>query len=217
MEKQLLTEFENAAINSLDSPLPFQALNFVLPLASNPSTADSSLSVILKTLALSLQNPNHRDSHHRPILSILHLLSLRHPHRRQDVVTAVHSFSLLPSTSTRSLADALSILLSLSATDVNNESAFLSLVFRPCISVRYWLLRNVSRFAIRPSVLFTVLFGFTKDPYPNIRSAALDGLSGLCKCILIEDESLIQGCYFRAVELSFDTEDTVRCSAVRAV
>ncbi|XP_019162591.1 PREDICTED: protein SIEL isoform X2 [Ipomoea nil] len=217
MEKQLLTEFENAAINSRDSPPPFQALSVVLSLVSNPSTTDSSLSVILKTLTLSLQNPNHRDSHHRPILPILHLLSLRHPRLRQDVITAIHSFSLLPSVSTRSLADSLSILLSLSATDVNNESAFLSLVFRPRISIRYWLLQNVSRFVIRPSVLFTVLFGFTKDPYPNIRSAALDGLSGLCKCILIEDENLIQGCYFRAVELLFDTEDTVRCSAVRVV
>nr|GMC81815.1 protein SIEL [Ipomoea batatas] len=217
MEEQLLTEFENAAINSRDSPPPFQALSIVLSLVSNPSTTDSSLSIILKTLTLSLQNPNHRDSHHRPILSILHLLSLRHPRLRQDVITAIHSFSLLPSASTRSLADALSILLSLSATDVNNESAFLSLVFRPRISIRYWLLRNVSRFVIRPSVLFTVLFGFTKDPYPNIRSAALDGLSGLCKCILIEDQNLIRGCYFRAVELLFDTEDTVRCSAVRAV
>ncbi|VFQ91005.1 unnamed protein product [Cuscuta campestris] len=217
MEKQLLTEFELAAINQLDSHFPFQALSFALSLVSNPSTTRSSLSSVLKTLTLSLQNPSHPHIHHRAVLSALHLLSRRHPSLRQDIITAIHSFSLLPSTPTRSLADSFSVLLSLSAADVNSESAFLSLVFRPCVSVRLWLVRNVSRFVIRPSVLFTVLFGLTKDPYPNIRSAALDGLSGLCKCIVVEDENLVQGCYFRAVELLFDHEDTVRCSAVCAV
>ncbi|CAH9142151.1 unnamed protein product [Cuscuta epithymum] len=217
MENQLLTEFENAAANIPDSPLPLRAINFVLSLVSNPSTTDSSLAAILKTLTQSLQNPNHRHSHHRAILSILHLLARRHPHRRKDVINSIQSFSLLPSTSTRSYAEALSALLSLSATDAFNEPEFLSLVFRPCVSVRIWLLRNANSFAMRPSVLFTVLFGLTKDPYPNMRSAALDGLSGLCKCIVVEDKSLIQGCYFRAVELLFDTEDTVRCSAICAV
>ncbi|KAJ8564461.1 hypothetical protein K7X08_000921 [Anisodus acutangulus] len=62
-----------------------------------------------------------------------------------------------------------------------------------------------------------VLLGFTKDPYPDIRNVALDGLADLCECVVVEDEGIIQSCYFRAVELLFDSEDSVRCSAVRAV
>ncbi|KAL2509940.1 Protein SIEL [Forsythia ovata] len=79
------------------------------------------------------------------------------------------------------------------------------------------LLRNVSKFCVRPSLLLTVLLGFTKDPYPNIREVALDGLVELSSCIVVEDQSLIEGCYFRAVELLFDCEDSVRRSAVCAV
>ncbi|XP_060213617.1 protein SIEL isoform X2 [Lycium barbarum] len=123
-------------------------------------------------------------------------------------------------TSTRSLADAFACLLSISDSNnvnVNDVSTFLSLVFKPCVSVRHWLLLNVSRFEIRPSVLLTVLLGFTKDPYPDIRNVALIGLADLCKCVLVEDGGLIRGCYFRAVEFLFDFEDSVRCSAVRAV
>lgn len=75
----------------------------------------------------------------------------------------------------------------------------------------------MSKFDIRPSVLLTVLLGFTKDPYPYIRNVALNGLADFCKCIVVEDESLIKGCCFRAVELLSDSEDSVRCSAVRAV
>lgn len=74
----------------------------------------------------------------------------------------------------------------------------------------------MSKFDIRPSVLLTVLLGFTKDPYPYIRNVALNGLADFCKCIVVEDESLIKGCCFRAVELLSDSEDSVRCSAVRA-
>ncbi|PIM99771.1 hypothetical protein CDL12_27734 [Handroanthus impetiginosus] len=35
--------------------------------------------------------------------------------------------------------------------------------------------------------------------------------------IVVEDRSLVEGCYFRAVALLFDAENCVRCSAVRAV
>ncbi|CAK9162370.1 unnamed protein product [Ilex paraguariensis] len=62
-----------------------------------------------------------------------------------------------------------------------------------------------------------VLLGFTKDPYPYIRKAALDGLAGLPKSVIVDDQSLIEGCYVRAVELLYDMEDCVRCSAVRTV
>ncbi|KAL7095209.1 hypothetical protein ACP275_10G010000 [Erythranthe tilingii] len=48
--------------------------------------------------------------------------------------------------------------------------------------------------------------------------AALDGLVMLSNGgIAVEDRSLIECCYFRSVELLFDAENSVRCSAVRAV
>lgn len=79
------------------------------------------------------------------------------------------------------------------------------------------MLRNVSKFRVRPSVMLTVLLGFTKDPYPYIREAALDGLVMLSNGIVVEDRSLVECCYFRAVELLFDAENSVRRSAVRVV
>lgn len=66
-------------------------------------------------------------------------------------------------------------------------------------------------------MLITVLLGFTKDSYPLTRKAALDDLACLSKVVAVEDQSLVQCCYFRATELLFDAEDSVRCSAVRAV
>lgn len=67
-------------------------------------------------------------------------------------------------------------------------------------------------------MLLTVLLGFTKDPYPYTREAALDGLvTVLNNGIVVEDRGLVGGCYFRAVELLFDAEISVRRSAVRAV
>lgn len=65
--------------------------------------------------------------------------------------------------------------------------------------------------------MFTIFLGFTKDPYPYVRQAALDGLISLCKTGAIEDHSLIKGCYRRAVELLGDTEACVRVAAVLTV
>ncbi|XP_055817563.1 protein SIEL [Solanum dulcamara] len=197
-----------------------QAILQALSLISNSSTSNSTLSSIAKILIISLKNPSsNSNSHHflhHHILCLFSLLSHRCPHLHHNLISDVREFSLLPSTSTRLLVDALTCL-SISDSNVNDESTFLSLVLRPCVSVRHWLLLNVSKFDIRPSVLLTVLLGFTKDPYPYIRNVALNGLADLCKCIVVEDESLIKGCYFRAVQLLFDSEDSVRCSAVRAV
>lgn len=207
----------NLETNDNNNP---QAILQALSLVSNPSTSDSTLSSIAKFLIISLKNPSsNSNSHHflhHHILCLFSLLSHRCPHLHHNLISAVREFSLLPSTSTRLLVDALTCL-SISDSNVNDESTFLSLVLRPCVSVRHWLLLNVSKFDIRPSVLLTVLLGFTKDPYPYIRNVALNGLADLCKCIVVEDESLIKGCYFRAVQLLFDSEDSVRCSAVRAV
>lgn len=67
-------------------------------------------------------------------------------------------------------------------------------------------------------MLVTVLLGFTKDPYPYVREAALDGLVLLRRSgFVVENLSLVGGCYFRAVELLFDNEGSVRRAAVCAV
>lgn len=91
---------------------------------------------------------------------------------------------------------------------------FLSVCFGGCVSVRRWLLLNAKRIFVRPSVLVTVFLGFSKDSYPEIRKAALDGLS--C-CVEIRDRGMMEACYLVGVEMLSDTEDYVRCSAVRVV
>lgn len=103
-----------------------------------------------------------------------------------------------------------------SAINELDDRSFLSLCFGPSVSIRTWLLNNADRFQLRPSLLFTVFLGFTKDPYPYVRKAALDGLSGLGNTVL-EDDTLIEGCYYRAIELLNDMEDCVRSAAIRVV
>lgn len=85
------------------------------------------------------------------------------------------------------------------------------------MSSRMWMLRNAERFDLPSSVLFTLCFGFTKDPYPCIRRVALDGLVCVCEAGGFDHARAVQGCYARAVELLDDDEDSVRSSAVRAV
>ncbi|XP_057808218.1 protein SIEL isoform X2 [Salvia miltiorrhiza] len=190
----------------------------VLSLITNPCTSDSTLTTIVETLNLHLQNPN---SNHQQILSLLSALSDYHPRLRHRVGAAVHAFILLPSTPTSALPHALSFLNPADSTALDlfsDESLFLSLCFYECVKTRKWMLRNVSKFRMRPSVLLTVLLGFTKDPYPYIREAALDGLVMILNDgVVVEDRSLVGGCYFRAAELLFDADNSVRRSAVRAV
>lgn len=74
------------------------------------------------------------------------------------------------------------------------------------------------RFSIRPNLLLTVMLGFTKDPFPCVREAALSGLVGVCcSGIAVEDYDIVEGCYFRGVELLTDQHDYVRLAAVRVV
>ncbi|XP_022982770.1 protein SIEL [Cucurbita maxima] len=103
-----------------------------------------------------------------------------------------------------------------SAINELDDRSFLSLCFGPSVSIRIWLLKNAESFQIRPSLLLTVFLGFTKDPYPYVRKAALDGLAGL-GITVVEDGSMIECCYFRAIELLNDVEDCVRSAAVRVV
>ncbi|KAL8039033.1 hypothetical protein ABFX02_10G009000 [Erythranthe guttata] len=189
-----------------------------LSLISNPFTSEQSLTSLLETLVAHLQNP---EINHAILFSLLSALSNHHPRLRRRISAAAHAFVLLPTTATPTLPHALSLIEPAELTPFDpfsDESMFLSLCFWQCVKTRRWTLRNVSKFHVRPSVFLTVLLGLTKDPYPYIREAALDGLVMLSNGgIVVDDRSLIECCYFRSVELLFDAENSVRCSAVRAV
>ena len=101
--------------------------------------------------------------------------------------------------------------------DELDDSLFASLSFSPSLSVRLWLLRNAERLRLRPYLSLTLFLGFTKDPYPCVRKAALDGIVRLSRSEAIEDGDMVRGCYYRAIELLLDMEDSVRSAAVRAV
>ncbi|KAK3032868.1 hypothetical protein RJ639_037045, partial [Escallonia herrerae] len=218
MEHQILAKCES------DSLLPLHALSLFRSLTINPSTAESTISAVVQTLTASLR-PSLPSLHLGATLRLLSEIHYRRPHLSPLIFAAVRSFSLLPNLPPRAAAESLSLLLSLTDHNENlnpeisdiTESLFLSLAFRPNVSTRHWLLQNAERCGVRPSLLLTVLLGFTKDPYPLIRRAALDELVALCRYIVVEDRDMIEGCYFRAVELLFDMEDYVRCSAVRAI
>ncbi|KAG2272532.1 hypothetical protein Bca52824_067087 [Brassica carinata] len=121
----------------------------------------------------------------------------------------------------RVAAESLAVLASLSernptAAAIDGE-VFASICIGADVSSRMWMLRNAERFDLPSSVLFTLFFGFTKDPYPLIRKLALDGLVYVCEAGGFDHARAVQGCYARAVELMGDAEDSVRSSAVRAV
>lgn len=80
------------------------------------------------------------------------------------------------------------------------------------------MVRNAGwRVGVRPALLFAVLLGLTKDPYPYVRASSLEGLVGLSERGVFQDVSLVKGCYQRALQLLTDMEDCVRFSAVRVV
>ncbi|KAK1400351.1 Integrator complex subunit [Heracleum sosnowskyi] len=216
MEQQLLRNF--LELTGSNTPPSKHALTLARSLITNPSTSNSTISTIYQTLTLSLsQNPHSISLHH--ILALLSDLSLHRPHLRRLIFSSLRSFSLLPNNSPRSVVESLSILVSIAEQDPElveelSDSVFLSLCFGGCVSVTRWLLLNAKRLLIRPAVLVTVLLGFSKDPYPEIRKVALDGLSS---CVGIEDREMMEACYLCGVEMLSDMEDYVRCSAVRVV
>ncbi|XP_027173158.1 protein SIEL [Coffea eugenioides] len=226
MEQRLLADAQFLLLGSQRHPRllssPHAALQPLLPLITSPGASLPTLSSLLKTLTLQLQCTT---TTHLPriVLSLLSALSDHHPDLRREISLAVRAFALrlLPFSPSSSFAHSLAILFKDADTssDVTDEPTFLSICFRPCkASLRRWLLQNVDKFCVRPSVLIAVLLGFTKDPYPLTRKAALDGLVWLSdKFVAVEDQSLLQCCYFSAAELLFDAEDSVRCSAVRTV
>jgi len=175
-------------------PLSLHKLSSIRSILINPSTPNSTLSQILKTLTNS-QNPTHHT-----------LTLLSHP-----------SLSHLQTTAISSTVDSLASISQLTFTKLDDER-FVSLCFGQSISGRVWMLRNAGLiFNVRPALLFTVLLGFTNDPYPNVRAASLEGLVRLSERGEFNDVSMINGCYQRAVQLLDDMEDDVRLAAVRVV
>lgn len=62
-------------------------------------------------------------------------------------------------------------------------------------------------------LVFKVFEAFTKDPYPSVRQAALEGLISLH----LKGFHLTKGCYRRAVALFQDKDELVRLSAIKLV
>ncbi|EOY07059.1 ARM repeat superfamily protein, putative isoform 1 [Theobroma cacao] len=216
MEQLVMNSIEQSLDNN--QPLSFQTLASIRSLVINPSTSDSTLSSVLNALTRSLQLS--RDSvflHH--VVKLLTDLSSRCPHLSPVAIDLLRSNSLFTSSdSPRLVGESLSALVSLTSSQNDVDDArFVSLCLSPSVSVRLWLLRNAEKFAVRDSVLLAVFLGFTRDPYPYVRKAALDGLVKLCEKGDFDDHDVAQGCYFRAVELLCDAEDCVRSPAVRAV
>ncbi|XP_050381855.1 protein SIEL [Argentina anserina] len=209
------------SISPSGEPLSTETLASLRSLITNPSTPAPAISSIAETLTRSLHLS--RDPHRT--LKLLSDLAAHHPHLSPLVFHSVRSNSLLSTESTRVAAESLDVLASIGdrnqdlapAVEKIDDRLFASLCFSPSPEVRPWLLRNAGRFSVQPYLLSILFLGFTKDPYADVRTAALDGLVGLSESGAIDDGDVIRGCYFRAGELLNDMEVGVRCAAIRAV
>ncbi|CAI0424082.1 unnamed protein product [Linum tenue] len=210
---------------SLDAekPLCLQFMASMRSLIVNPHTSNSTISSTLEILIRSLQHAGDSPLRHHALKLLDDIASLR-PSLSTAVFDGLRSsfYSSLSAGSSTFASEILATLASLSDKHGNPEielddRIFVSLCFLPSVTGRLQLLTNAERLGIGASVLFTVFFGLTKDPYPYVRKAALDGLAGLSRCNEFEDVGLIEGCFRRAVELLRDAEDCVRSAAVRVV
>nr|GEV13805.1 hypothetical protein [Tanacetum cinerariifolium]GEY73712.1 hypothetical protein [Tanacetum cinerariifolium] len=211
MEQKLLSSFEQV-LNTRPQITSLQPFSMARSLIVNPSTSDQTISSIIQTLETLSKKPQY---YLLTVITLLYEISATRPHFTTNITTILHSLSVHRPTIPPSAA---ALALSLVPTFSNmTEGLFLSLCFSQCVSVRQRLLTNANKFDVRPSILLTMLLWFTKDPYPFVRKAALDGLIGLCKCIVVEDRGMVEGCYLRGVEMLGDTYECVRCSAVEMV
>ncbi|XP_047330619.1 protein SIEL [Impatiens glandulifera] len=226
MEGRIRAKFEESIKSELDdSPPSIDSVSLARALIMNPSTSEATANLVFQTLSPFLKS-THDSLYLRHTLCCLSDIAVNFSSLSRRVFELVRSFSLNCSeNSPRILAQALSVLVLISESvedllcELNelNESLFLSIGFQHCVAVRHWLLLNAERLPIRPHLLLTTFLGFSKDPYPYVRKAALDGQVHLCKSIVVEDRTIIKGCYFRSAELLNDMEDSVRSAAVRAV
>ncbi|XP_065871773.1 protein SIEL isoform X2 [Euphorbia lathyris] len=198
LQQELWSSWEQSL--NADKPLSLQSLVSIRSLIVNPHTSNSTVCSILETLTRFLNQTTDPLTRHHTVKLLTDLASC-HP-------LIFHSVPL----ATESIADG----------DPNiitelDDSLFVSMCFGASVSERLRLLRNAEKLGVQPCVLLTVFLGFTKDPYPYVRKEALDGLVGLCRYGVFQDRSLIEGCYYRGVELLKDAEDCVRSAAVRLV
>ncbi|XP_071689786.1 protein SIEL isoform X2 [Rutidosis leptorrhynchoides] len=210
MEQTLLSDF-NQLLKPETNP-SLKPFSIAKSLIINPSTSNHTLNSIFQTLeTLITTNPQFPYLH--VIITLLSTISTLHHHHFTHRITSVfQSLSTRPNIPPRATA-----LVSTFSAPEMSEGVLLSLCFGSIVAVRLRMLVDVEKFDVRPVVLMTVLLGFSKDPYPYVRKAALDGLIGLCKWIVVDDCGAIKGCYLRGVELLFDSEECVRCSAVNMV
>ncbi|KAL0817497.1 hypothetical protein Bca101_073941 [Brassica carinata] len=203
--------------------LTLHTLASIRSLIINADTPFSAISSVLDFLTGLLPRDDSPILHH--VLKLLSDLSLSRNDLTPQIFESILSNLLRLQTSTdsrgRVAAESLAVLASLSernptAAAIDGE-VFASICIGADVSSRMWMLRNAERFDLPSSVLFTLFFGFTKDPYPCIRRVALDGLVCVCEAGGFDHARAVQGCYARAVELLDDDEDSVRSSAVRAV
>ncbi|OIV98566.1 hypothetical protein TanjilG_12152 [Lupinus angustifolius] len=190
----------------------------------NPSTPKSNLISILQALTHALQSTNQTRNQTHHILKLLSDLAAHHSSLSQLVLDSLRSNSPDPSSITHlafeGTVESLHAITSILDDGLVSldDSLFVSLCFGPNVSARIWMLRNAGlRFQVRPALLLGVCLGLTKDPYPYVREASLEGIHSLCECGVFEDVSLVEACYGRGVELLSDMHDCVRLSAVRVV
>ncbi|XVF76894.1 hypothetical protein PTKIN_Ptkin13bG0303900 [Pterospermum kingtungense] len=215
MEQQVMNSIQQSLNNN--QPPSSQTLTSLRSFIVNPTTSDSTLSSLLHALTRSLHLTRDSVSIHHSI-KLLTDLSSHRPHLSPLALDLLSSGFLFSSDSPRLVRESLSALLSLTSSQNHVDSArFVSLCLAPSIPLRLCLLRNAEKFAVRESVLLVLFLGFTRDSYPYVKKAALDGLVKLCKNGDFDDRDVIEGCYCRAVEMLRDTEDCVRSAAVRAV
>lgn len=210
-------------LQSEEESLSVSTLASMRSLIINPSTPQSTITSILQKLIRSLELSHDKVLLHYSLNLLTHL-AFHHSSFSPFIFQSVCSHSVTAQ-STRLAVDSLQVLALITErvpapglnTDKLDDGFFVSLCFGSSVSARLWLLNNAGLFQIRPSLLFTVFLGFTKDPYPYVRKASLDGLVDLINHGVFEDSSLVDGCYHRAVQLLGDMEDCVRSSAIRVV
>ncbi|CAH8391355.1 unnamed protein product [Eruca vesicaria subsp. sativa] len=205
--------------------LTLHTLSSIRSIIINAHTPLPVISSIFDFLTRLLSQNNSTILHH--VLKLLSDLSLSRNELSPQIFDSILSNFLQTSTSSdgiRVAGESLAVLASISERNPNvaafsriDGEVFASICIGADVASRMWMIRNAERFNVPSSVVFTLCFGFTKDPYPFVRKVAIDGLVCVCESGGFDHVSAVKGCYARAVELLGDAEDSVRASAVRAV
>ncbi|KAF5200801.1 Integrator complex subunit [Thalictrum thalictroides] len=200
-----------------------KALASVRALIVNSSTSDETISRVLDTLVRILHHDQENIHHH--VLKLLSDLALHRDLSHTTIFDTVYAYALGRKDASPLTAEALAVIVTsmersqsfskLSSSSELSENLFLLLCSSSSVSVRSWIILNAKRFNVGTCLLVTVFLGFTSDPYPYVRRAALDGLVSLKELANVQKHDLIESCYDRAVELLIDTNECVRSAATR--